>query len=213
MSVAFRPPTPESLTIEGPVGAVEAKLEDPGTAPIVRYGIVCHPHPLHGGTMDNKVVHTVARAMQELGAPTLRFNFRGTGASAGAFDDGRGEVDDLLAVASFARLRWPQAELWLAGFSFGAWIALHAENQLSPAKLVTVAPPVGRFVAGTVAAPRAPWLLVQGDADEVVAAADVLGWAESLVPRPQFAVLPGAGHFFHGRLHELKARVLDFLAA
>ena len=142
MSVAFRPPTPESLTIEGPVGAVEAKLEDPGTAPIVRYGIVCHPHPLHGGTMDNKVVHTVARAMQELGAPTLRFNFRGTGASAGAFDDGRGEVDDLLAVASFARLRWPQAELWLAGFSFGAWIALQAENQLSPAKLVAVAPPV-----------------------------------------------------------------------
>ncbi|MEZ5515850.1 MAG: alpha/beta hydrolase [Steroidobacteraceae bacterium] len=208
----FTPPSPQALRIQGPTGALETKLEDPGTSPATRFGIVCHPHPVYGGTMDNKVVHTLARAMQELGAPTLRFNFRGAGASEGTFDDGRGEVDDLLAVARFARERWPYAELWLAGFSFGAWVALQAEHRLSPAKLVTVAPPVGRFVSGTVDTPQAPWLLIQGDADEVVASAKVLAWAAALAPGPELAVLTGAGHFFHGRLHELKDTVLRFLA-
>ena len=211
--MAFTPPTPQALTIQGPVGALEAKLEDPGTSPAARFGIVCHPHPVYGGTMDNKVVHTLARAMQELGTPTLRFNFRGAGASAGTFDDGRAEVDDLLAVAQFARERWPHADLWLAGFSFGAWIALQAEQRLTPAKLVTIAPPVGRFVSGTIGTPQAPWLLVQGAADDVVASADVLAWAKSLAPGPQVEVLAGAGHFFHGRLHELKDVVLSFLGS
>ena len=204
---------PEVLTIAGPAGALEAKLEDPGTTPVTRYGIVCHPHPVYGGTMDNKVVHTLARAMQELGAPTLRFNFRGTGASAGSFDEGRGEVDDLLAVARLARERWPHAELWLAGFSFGAWVALQAEQRLAPAKLVTIAPPVGRFGSGTVVTPSAPWLLVQGDADDVVPPGDVLNWAHSLTPAPRVEVMQGAGHFFHGRLHELKDIVLRWLAS
>lgn len=202
----------QRLSVAGPAGSLECAVDSPAAeAPGVV--VVCHPHPLHGGTMDNKVVHTLARAMQEMGAPTLRFNFRGTGASAGSYDEGRGEVDDLIAVAAFARVRWPQAELWLAGFSFGAWVALQAESRLTPAKLITVAPPVGRFADGSVGTPRSPWLLVQGDADEVVESADVLAWARSLTPGPELALLPGAGHFFHGRLHELKDRLLPFLAA
>ncbi len=162
--------------------------------------------------MDNKVVHTVARAMQERGAPTIRFNFRGTGASAGAFDNGRGEVADLVAVVEWARNRWPGAALWLAGFSFGAYVALQGEAQLAPAKLLTIAPPVARFDLGAVATPQAPWLLVQGDADDVVDPAAVLSWAQTQSRPPQLHVLAGAGHFFHGRLHELKQIVLDFLA-
>lgn len=205
------PPPAIALTIDGPVGALEAKLEDPGASQVRRFGIVCHPHPLYGGTMDNKVVHTLARAMQELGAPTIRFNFRGTGASAGAFDNGRGEVADLLAVERYARKRWPDAALWLAGFSFGAYVALQAEAQLAPAKLVTIAPPVARFDLGAVAAPRAPWLLVQGDVDDVVDPAAVLAWARGQAHPPQLHVLAGAGHFFHGRLHEAKTLVTAFL--
>jgi uncharacterized protein len=158
-------------------------------------------------------VHTIARAMQEHGAPTLRFNFRGTGKSEGAFDNGRGEVADLEAIVAFARARWPGAALWLAGFSFGAYVALQGEASLAPVKLITIAPPVARFDLGAIATPRAPWLLVQGDADDVVDPDAVVAWAHSLPRPPQLKVLPGAGHFFHGRLHEVKQIVLDFLAA
>ncbi len=212
MTTSPRPPAPQTLTISGPAGDLEAKLEHLGAA-ASHVGIVCHPHPLFGGTMDNKVVHTLARAMQEGGAVTLRFNFRGVGASAGVFDNGRGEVDDLIAVAQFARERWPTAALWLAGFSFGAFVALQGETRLAPAKLITVAPPVARFDLGAVANPRAPWLLVQGDADDVVDVNAVLDWARARAPQPLIHVLPGAGHFFHGRLHELKALTAEFLRA
>ena len=122
----FRPPAPRPVTIDGPAGSIEARVEDPssaGTLPLV-IGVVCHPHPLHGGTMQNKVVHTAARAMQEAGAATVRFNFRGVGASGGRYDDGIGEVDDALAVIEWARREFSCDTLWLAGFSFGAAVAL-----------------------------------------------------------------------------------------
>ncbi len=134
----------------------------------MRFGVVCHPHPLGGGTLDNKVVHTVARTMQELGLPALRFNFRGVGASAGTFDDGIGETDDAQAVIDWGRERWPQAALWLAGFSFGAYVALRVSERRRPQRLITVAPPVQRFQLAALRVPDCPWLIVQGDADEIV---------------------------------------------
>jgi alpha/beta superfamily hydrolase len=203
----------EVLSIAGPVGPLEAKLEDSRAADSpepTAFGVVCHPHPLHGGTMDNKVAHTLARAMMENGAPAFRFNFRGVGASAGEFDHGRGEVDDLAAVVAEGRRRWPRAALWLGGFSFGAYVALRAAGQLHPAKLVAVAPPVARFELGAVAHPDCEWMLAQGDADDVVPADDVLRWAAAQARAPQNHVLHGAGHFFHGRLHELKPLVIGF---
>jgi hypothetical protein len=173
---------------------------------------VCHPHPLYGGTMQNKVVHTLARAMQELGAPTLRFNFRGVGASAGAYDAGRGEIEDAVAVVDWARARWNCEALWLAGFSFGSAVALQAAPLVRPHALITVAPPVGRLLATTTAHPQCRWLVVQGDQDELVDFAAVQSWASGFEDPPEFAKMPGAEHFFHGRLGGLRGVVMQFLS-
>jgi hypothetical protein len=204
---------PQPATIEGPAGALEARVEDPspGTPPAV-VGVVCHPHPLHGGTMQNKVVHTLARAMQELGAPTLRFNFRGVGGSAGSYDGGRGERDDAVAAVEWARARWKCQAVWLAGFSFGSAVAVKAAPVALPRALVTVAPPVGRLLVETVERPQCPWLVVQGDRDELVDFASVKSWVAGYAEPPELAVLSGAEHFFHGRLGELRTVVMRFLA-
>jgi uncharacterized protein len=205
-----RPPRPEALEIPGPVGPLEALLEDPGGEPPA-IAVVCHPHPLYQGTMRNKVVHAVARAANRLGAPALRFNFRGVGASGGAWDEGEGETEDALAVIEWARARWPRRPLWLAGFSFGAHVALQAARKVWPAALVTVAPPVQRFPLDAAAAPDCPWLVVQGGADELVDYTAVVAWATTRAVPPRVALLPGASHFFHGRLTELQKTVQDFL--
>jgi alpha/beta superfamily hydrolase len=210
---AFRPPVPQLTVIDGPAGALEARIEEPvpgATAAAV--GVVCHPHPLYGGTMQNKVVHTLARAMQELGVPTLRFNFRGVGHSAGTYDGGVGELDDALAACAWARRRWHCDSLWLAGFSFGSAVALQAAAALRPDALVTVAPPVGRIIVTPVARPACPWLIVHGDRVELVDAALVRKWAGDFAPPPRLVVLADAEHFFHGRLGELRAAVFEFLA-
>ena len=205
----------EAFTVAGPAGPIEARLEFADDAPPSprAFGIACHPHPLYGGTMDNKVTHVLARAMTERGAPAFRFNFRGVGASAGSFDNGRGETEDLAAVIAEGRRRFPGADLWLGGFSFGAFVALRAAAAARPAKLIAVAPPIARFELGGVPNPDCDWMLVQGDADDVVSPQAVLDWAAQLPRKPRLHVLPGAGHFFHGRLHELKPLVLDFLQA
>jgi alpha/beta superfamily hydrolase len=203
----------EVLTIAGPAGPLEAKLEFPdgeNATPAV-FGVACHPHPLFGGTMDNKVTHVLARSMMECGAPTFRFNFRGVGASGGKFDNGRGEADDLAAVVAEGRRRFPGAALWLGGFSFGAFVALRAAQTLNPVKLVAIAPPVARFELGSVAHPECEWMLAQGDTDDVVPPEAVLTWAAEQPRKPRLHVLAGAGHFFHGKLHELKPLILDFL--
>jgi len=202
----------EVLTLAGPVGALEARLEFPATdAPPAAFGVACHPHSLFGGTMDNKVTHTLARAMTECGAPAFRFNFRGVGASGGAFDNGRGEADDLVAVVNEGRRRFPSAVLWLGGFSFGAFVALSAAPRVAPLKLVAIAPPIARFDLGEVAHPDCDWMLAQGDADDVVPSEAVLRWVADQPHKPRLHILAGAGHFFHGRLHDLKPLVVDFL--
>jgi alpha/beta superfamily hydrolase len=200
--------TLERLVIEGQAGALEAVAEDPGIAGSC-YAVVCHPHPLFGGTMDNKVVTTVARALQETGMPTLRFNFRGVGASAGVFDNGLGETADADAVASWGAARWPGRALVAAGFSFGGYVALRLAQHRLPRHLITIAPAIQRFDASAMAVPQCPWLVVQGDADDVVDPAAVIAWVNGLEPKPRLVVLPGVGHFFHGRLHELRDAVID----
>ena len=223
--MVLKPPRAERLAIEGPAGPLQALIETPQTEQgearsVPAFAVVCHPHPLFGGTLDNKVVYTVARAFEQLGAPAIRFNFRGVAASAGSYDEGRGESEDALAIVRFGRQRWPGAPLWLAGFSFGGAVAARIAAVAQPQRLVLVAPGITRleradFDAARAAQPQCPWLIVQGDADDVVAPAAVLDWAAARqplpgVPAPMVSVLPGAGHFFHGRMSELREAVLAF---
>jgi uncharacterized protein len=210
----FRPPVPQAVQIAGPAGVLEARVEDPLPGGESRrvIGVVCHPHPLYGGTMQNKVVHTAARAMQEEGAATVRFNFRGVGASEGQYDQGVGELADTLAVIDWARRHFDCDTLWLAGFSFGAATALQAASRgAGPAKLVTIAPPVGRIITEPVARPDCPWLIVQGDQDELIDLEAVRSWARRFAPEPELQVIEGAEHFFHGKLGELRSVLLAFL--
>jgi alpha/beta superfamily hydrolase len=194
-------------SIEGPAGAIETATEDPGT-PGGFYAIVCHPHPLFGGTMQNKVVTTLARALGDCGVPSVRFNFRGVGASAGTHDEGRGETLDAEAVDAWAATQWPGRRLIAAGFSFGSYVAARLAERRSAARLILVAPPVGRFDFGALREPACPWFVVQGDADEIVDPRVVLQWSREVTPPPHVAVLPGVGHFFHGSLNELRELVV-----
>ena len=210
--MSTRRPAAEALTISGPAGTLETLLEVPAAgAASGGFAVVCHPHPLYQGTMQNKVVHTVARALQEAGIATLRFNFRGVGASTGSYDKGRGEVLDTLAVIAFGRARWPGAALTLAGFSFGAQMALLAAPSSAPVRLITVAPPVSRPEFSAVEQPSCPWLIVQGDADEVVDAQQVRAFAARFTPPPRLQMLPGVNHLFDSHLRELHQAVASFL--
>jgi hypothetical protein len=200
---ALHPSTPRKIFIDGPAGNLEAVVNDPGEQ---RSGIalIAHPHPLFGGTLDNKVVHTLAKAFFELGYVALRPNLRGAGKSQGNFDEGKGETQDMLAVAEYAKDQFGDLPLVLAGFSFGAFVQSRVIKHLSAEKLVLVAPAVERFDVGNVPANT---LVIHGDQDDVVPLAAVLAWAQPQELRVM--VLPGAGHFFHGRLPQLKQIVLD----
>jgi hypothetical protein len=198
----------ERVTISGPSGALQSIAEDSGVAGD-SYAVVCHPHSLHGGTMENKVVTTVARALRAAGIPTLRFNFRGVGSSEGVYDAGIGETQDADAVASWGAAHWPGRSLVIAGFSFGAYVALRLAQQRPAAHLITVAPPVQSFDFSGLAPPSCPWLVVLGDADEVVDPRSVIDWVGALEPQPRLLVMPQVGHFFHGKLHELRDAVID----
>lgn len=197
----------------GPAGQLVTALDEPTSpaGPVQGLALLCHPHPLHGGTMDNKVVQTLARALLALGWRCLRFNFRGAGGSEGHWDEGRGEIDDALAV--LAAERRAGEPLVLGGFSFGAYVASQVAQRLGadPAqaaqRLVLVGPAASRFEVAPVPHDT---LVVHGELDDVVPLAAVLDWA-----RPQalpILVVPGAGHFFHGQLPLLKNIVLQALA-
>ncbi|MBT9599177.1 MAG: alpha/beta fold hydrolase [Vitreoscilla sp.] len=196
----------QRLRLAGPAGAIEAALDAPPADSTVNgVAVICHPHPQHGGTMDNKVAQTLARAFVQLGYRAVRFNFRGVGASEGAWDDGRGEVDDALAV--IAAVREPGRPLALAGFSFGGYVASRAAARLAAEapveRLVLIGPATRNF---DVAAVPADTLVVHGEADDVVPLQATLDWA-----RPQHlpvVVVPGVGHFFHGQLSLLKSIVV-----
>lgn len=203
-------PDVERLAILGPAGSLEVLTEYPKAGDPRGVAIVCHPHPLHGGTMDNKVVHSLARAFLAADCASIRFNYRGVGKSEGDYDEGRGEAADAIAIAEWAKQRWPDSPLLLAGFSFGAMIALRVESLLTPIALVAVAPPVNRL-SSQLEQPQCPWLVIQGDEDTVVDADDVVDWFNSLDPGPELKLMTGAEHFFHGRLAELRENVVEFL--
>ena len=209
-----RLPPPERVFIEGPAGPLEALVDRP--AATLRAGTVavcCHPHPLFGGTMQNKVVHTLARAARDLGVPAIRFNFRGVGGSAGHYDGGEGETEDALAAADWGRQTLGATQLWAMGFSFGSFMAWRLALARDASRLLTVAPPVQRFDSSGLQAPRCPWLIVQGDSDELDDHAAVTAWSRKFVPAPQVALFAGADHFFHGRITELRDVTKEWLSA
>jgi alpha/beta superfamily hydrolase len=209
--MSVKPPKTQKTTLAGPVGSLEAILETPATGEPLGAAVVCHPHPQYGGTMHNKVVHTLARSFVRLGYATLRFNFRGTGGSDGEYDKGVGELDDARAALHWVRAEFAAGPLWLAGFSFGAAIALRAAIVEPVDGLITVAPAVSRFASGLEQQPQCPWLVVQGDADELVDIEETISWFNELKPGPELTVVAGAEHFFHGRLIDLRTIVTEFV--
>lgn len=199
-----------SFLLPGPVGDLEVACEPAETrakSPPAGIAVICHPHPLHGGTMHNKVVTIIERSLRELGLDTVRFNFRGIGKSAGTFDEGEGESDDLASVVRWARTVRPEAPLWLAGFSFGSYVALRNAKALDADALITIAPPVGRWEFDAIDLPDCPWLVVQGEEDEVVDPQLVFDWVESLDVSPHLVRMPETSHFFHRRLMDLRGAV------
>lgn len=197
------------ITIKGPVGQLEMIVHQ--HAKKAPWGIVCHPHPVHGGTMHNKVVTTLVKTFQDLGLNTIRFNFRGVGKSTGKFNKGVGELDDLIAVINWVQQSQKEYDIWLGGFSFGAFIAIKAATKIPLTKLVTVAPPVSYFANKKIPAITCPWVLVQGDKDEVVPAQKVYKWAAKREPKPTILRFPEAGHFFHGQLVAMRTQLLAAL--
>ena len=221
---APRPLTPQSFLIDGPAGKLETVLAEPDSGQPRGIAIVAHPHPLYGGTMNNKVVYTLFKALLELGFIAVKFNFRGVGQSGGTHnpgENGAGETEDVVAVAEsiknqFAARFGGPPPLLLAGFSFGGAIQAYAARRLKPERIIMVAPAVERLSAPPLLAPgvkhgteSAPVvLIIHGDQDDVVPLKSVLDWAA-----PQelpVVVVPGAEHFFHKRLHILKRIVLDW---
>ncbi len=205
-----------SFLLPGPVGDLEVACEPAETrakSPPAGIAVICHPHPLHGGTMHNKVVTIIERSLRELGLDTVRFNFRGIGKSGGTFDEGEGESDDLASVVRWARTVRPEAPLWLAGFSFGSYVALRNAKTLDADALITIAPPVGRWDFDAIDLPDCPWLVVQGEEDEVVDPQLVFDWVESLDVSPHLVRMPETSHFFHRRLMDLRGAVKNAMRA
>lgn len=202
------PETSQTLLLTGPAGQQELAVDLPEPAD-ARAGVavICHPNPPDGGTLHNKVVTMTARALNELGLATVRFNFRGVGQSEGRFDNGRGETLDLLAVTDWVRAVRPDDALWLGGFSFGSWVALLGARHLPVKQMISIAPPVGLRSFDGVLPPPCPWLVVQGEADEIVSAQAVFDWVAGLAEPPTLVRMPETGHFFHRRLLDLRGAV------
>ena len=200
--------------LPGPAGQIEALIampREPREPPA--FCVVCHPHPLFGGSMTNKVAYTLASSALKAGMPVARFNFRGVGRSTGLHDDARGEVDDAIAVVDWMRSQLPRADCVLAGFSFGAHVSLKAAEQVRPKLLVSISPPFGRYMKADrhPAQPRCPWLVVHSSDDEVVSYEETRAALETYEEPPQLVTFQGAGHYYHGRLTDLQNVVLPFL--
>jgi len=185
-------------SVAGPAGTLEVAFNVPEGS-LRGIALIAHPHPLQGGTLDNKVVQTLAKTFAALGYAAVRFNFRGVGQSVGQFDDGIGETDDALAALAAAKLEFGELPVALAGFSFGSYVQTRVAHAITAERLVLIGPAVKRFPIEAVAPDT---IVIHGEEDDVVALADVLAWA-----RPQqlpIVVFPGCGHFFHGRLPQLQ---------
>lgn len=204
------------IAISGPVGHLESALSrgdsDAPLSGLNGLAIICHPHPQHGGTMDNKVVTTLMRTYRDLGVHVLRFNFRGVGQSNGVFDNAVGELDDLLAVIAWAKNNLQQSPILIAGFSFGSSIAARASYSVAGlVHLTLVAPPVERYEYDRDGIFNSPACVIQGDQDERVIAAGVYQWVAQLKSPAELIRYPEAGHFFHGYLSALKTDLTETL--
>jgi uncharacterized protein len=202
----------ERLRLDGPAGELEAVLERPDQpAPAKGAAVICHPHPLYGGSMDNKVVTTLARCCTDAGLDALRFNFRGVGHSQGSFDHAEGETDDALAVLDWVLAHTAVKHHVLLGFSFGGLVAAKAALQYRPVQLVTVAPALHYLSVPVFPSPGCPWLLVHGRDDDVVDCADTVARVQAVQPAVDVRLLEGVGHFYHGRLGDLREIVKPVL--
>jgi alpha/beta superfamily hydrolase len=199
------------LMIEGPSGALEIALQE--KHPSAPYLLVCHPHPLHGGSMNNKVVTTTAKAYEDMGCNVVRFNYRGVGASTGEYGHNQGEVDDANRVVQWLLANRNVEQLYFAGFSFGAYIAAQAAadtqslGKVGVKHVLLIAPSVLNSPFEKVTPFGIDTSVIMGDADEVVAFDAVQDWANNLYPPLELIAMEGAGHFFHGRLTELKQQI------
>ena len=211
MQPEFQPGFPSDsgpVLLHGPAGALSVAVDFSDCPLRVVTAVLCHPLSTEGGSMRNKVVTMAAQALRELGTTTVRFDFRGVGKSAGTFDDGIGEADDLRAVIGWARAQRSDDALWLVGFSFGAFVSLSIAADVQPQLLISIAPPVGRsWDFDSIRTPTCPWLVIQGEADEVVEPGTVYRWVETRQPKPQLVRIPATTHFFHGRLIDLKGAI------
>jgi len=197
---------------EGPAGRIEAILKEPD-GQVARAAIVCHPHPLFGGTMHNKVVYRIAKAFQDAGFAVLRFNFRGAGLSAGTHDYGRGEQDDLRSAIEFMENKYPDAEAWIAGFSFGSAVMLSAACGYKRVRAIVAAGvPVSKYDFTNLVECDKPKLFVQGQHDEFGSPADLQKFIERLSEPKELKIIEGADHFFEGHLAELYRTVSSFIA-
>jgi len=201
----------ERLFIDGPFGRLESIIDTSVQRELAGGAVVCHPHPQHGGTMHNKVAQSLARAFVACGFSTLRFNFRGVGASDGQYDNGVGELGDALAALEWMRGHVSHGPLWLAGFSFGAAIAVRAAITSEVSGLVNVAPAIPLLANVLQSQPGCPWLVIQGDKDEFVAVDDTIDWLNGLDEGPELLVVPDATHFFHGKLAVVRKAVQWFV--
>lgn len=204
-TLAFPTDKLAKLLLPGPAGQLEIMTTTPETIrtpPAI--AVICHPHPLFGGTMHNKVIYTLARCFNSIGLATVRFNFRGVGLSQGEYAKGIGESDDLLTVLTWLKQTCPESEIWLAGFSFGAYVAARVAKLWPAKQLICIAPPIENFPFKELPPFPCPWILVQGDEDEVVSPAAVFAWVNSLEHPPEIIKIHGASHFFHGKLIELR---------
>ena len=199
------------VSIPGPSGVLEGKVDCASSGQPKGSAVICHPHPLYGGTMQNKVVHTLAKSLAANDQTAVRFNFRGVGISDGSYDEGIGEADDTLAVVDWVKEQQPGLPVVLAGFSFGSFVALRAAAKIQPVALITVAPPVRMFDFDHLQSNTCPWLLIQGDEDEVVEIDSVVNWVRTLEKPPQLEIIEGSSHFFHGKLIELRSVCDEFL--
>ncbi len=202
---SFSEPGEHAFTFKGPVGTLEGMYMIPEVRYTNEIAMLGHPNSLQGGSMSNKVVTTLARAFRDVGVPSVRFNFRGVGHSQGQFTNGPGESEDMLALMSHIETLIPTVEWLLAGFSFGSYVAYRAALKQTPRWLLSVAPPIERY--DYTQDPGCPWLIVQGDADEVVDSAGVFDFAEQHTPPLNIIRFAETSHFFHGKLLALRKTV------
>ncbi len=204
----------QELLLPGPAGHLEAVIAVPRQQRVPSgFCVVCHPHPLFGGTMTNKVAHTLASTALKAGLVAARFNFRGVGRSDGQFDHAGGETEDVLAVVEWLRARMPAARVVLAGFSFGAYVSLKAAVTVRPTVQISVSVPFGRYVDGAAPPPRpeCPWLALHSRDDDVVCYEETVAVLRAYSPPPELVTVDGAGHFYHGRLADVQGAVQPFI--